>query len=82
MVQTAGLTSMPNFDEYCLVVEVDGVHHRTGLNPVDDALRHNELTLDADAVLRTPLLGLRLQPQRFIDQLTRGLRDRGCNEAA
>lgn len=70
------------FDDYGLVVEIDGVHHLMGLNPVDDALRQNEFTLDADAVLRIPLLGLRLQPQLFLRQLVRALRDRGWNEAA
>lgn len=70
------------FDDYGLVVEIDGVHHLMGQNPVDDALRQNGLMLDGDAVLRIPLLGLRLQPQRFLAQLARALRDRGWNEAA
>ncbi len=70
------------FDDYSLVVEIDGVHHQIGMNPVDDALRQNEPMLDADAVLRIPLLGLRIAPQRFIEQLARGLRERGWDEAA
>jgi hypothetical protein len=70
------------FDDYGLVVEIDGIHHLLGLNPLDDALRQNELTLVSDAVLRIPLLGVRLQPARFMAQLVRGLHDRGWNEAA
>lgn len=53
------------------VVEIDGSHHWQGLSQVDDALRANELTLAADRVLRIPLLGLRLQPDRFMDQVAR-----------
>jgi len=65
------------FDDYGLVVEVDGIQHVTGLNHVDDALRQNEVSLAADTVLRIPLLGLRLQPADFMAQIERGLRDRG-----
>jgi len=65
------------FDDYGLVVEVDGIQHVTGLNHVEDALRQNEVSLTADTVLRIPLLGLRLQPADFMAQIERGLRDRG-----
>ncbi|WP_245627267.1 endonuclease domain-containing protein [Kribbia dieselivorans] len=57
-----------------LVVEIDGGHHLLGLNPTDDALRANELVLGTSRVLRIPLLGLRLEPGRFMDQVARGLR--------
>lgn len=70
------------FDDYGLVVEIDGIHHQLGMNPVDDALRQNDLTLGANAVLRIPLLGVRLQAGRFMAQLMRGLRDRGWGAAA
>lgn len=56
-----------------LVVEIDGSQHQAPLNVVDDALRQNELTLTADAVLRIPLLGLRLEPVRFMGQIRRHL---------
>lgn len=65
------------FDDYSLVVEIDGIHHLSGINQVDDALRQNELMLSADAVLRIPLLGLRIQPAAFMAQLLRALHDRG-----
>ena len=65
------------FDDYGLVVEVDGIQHAIGLNQVDDALRQNEVSLGAETVLRIPLLGLRLQAADFMAQLSRGLRDRG-----
>jgi len=70
------------FDDYSLVVEIDGMHHVAGNTPVDDAMRQNELTLDADTVLRIPLLGLRLQPADFMEQVARGLRQRGWDWAA
>ncbi len=60
-----------------LVVEIDGIHHSLGLNPVDDALRQNAVTLASDTVLRIPLLGLRLSPERFLRQVQRGLALRG-----
>lgn len=56
-----------------LVVEIDGGHHLLGLNPTDDALRANEVALGWTRVLRIPLLGLRLEPGRFMAQVARGL---------
>ena len=44
-----------------LGVEVDGGHHALALNPVDDAMRQNEVTL-APTVLRIPVLGRWLTP--------------------
>ncbi|HYN68210.1 MAG TPA: hypothetical protein VES93_15090 [Ornithinibacter sp.] len=46
------------WEDIGLVVEIDGGHHGLALNPVDDALRQNEVTLGADMVLRIPVLGL------------------------
>src|SRR5580765_3161995 len=59
------------WDGIGLVVEIDGGHHQLALNPVDDALRQNEVALDGDIVLRIPLAGLRLAPDRFMNQLVR-----------
>lgn len=56
-----------------LVVEIDGGHHLLGLNPTADALRANEVALGSSRVLRIPLLGLRLEPARFMHQVARGL---------
>ncbi len=41
------------------------------LNPVDDALRQNEVTIGGETVLRVPVLTLRLYPQRVADQIRR-----------
>lgn len=56
-----------------LAVEVDEGHHFTGLNPVDDALRSNEVVIEGDRVLRLPMLGLRLVPQDFMGQVARAV---------
>lgn len=56
-----------------LVVEIDGSQHLFGLAPIDDALRANDVALGPVRVLRLPLLGLRLQPDAFMQQVARGL---------
>ncbi len=68
--------------DYRLVVEVDGIHHAWVEHIVGDALRQNALALDGDTVLRIPLLGLRLQPDDFLDQIEDGLRAGGWAAAA
>ena len=60
-----------------LVVEIDGIHHAWFKNIVGDAVRHNDLVLNRDLVLRVPVLGLRLEPETFFAQIEQGLRDRG-----
>ncbi|MGA8047868.1 MAG: hypothetical protein WCA30_16540 [Dermatophilaceae bacterium] len=73
------------WDDLGLVVEIDGGHHAMALMPVDDALRQNDVVLTGDTVLRIPILGLRLQPDRFLDQIERGiqmLRRRGARPLA
>lgn len=60
-----------------LVVEIDGIHHLWAENVVGDALRQNSLVLGDDRVLRLPLLGLRLRPDDFFDQIESGLRAGG-----
>jgi hypothetical protein len=59
------------WDDVGLVVEVDGGHHALALNTVDDALRQNEVVIAGEPVLRIPVLGLRLQPLRFMEQVVR-----------
>ncbi len=54
-----------------LVVEIDGGHHGLALNPLDDAWRANEVVIEDRLVLRLPLLGLRLDAGRFMDQVAR-----------
>lgn len=60
-----------------LVVEIDGSQHFAGVAPVDDALRQNAVVLTSDTVLRMPVLGLRLKPIEFMDQIESALRKLG-----
>jgi hypothetical protein len=62
------------WDDIALVVEIDGGHHALALNPIDDALRQNDVVLSGDRVLRIPVLGLRLMPRAFMDQVVRAHR--------
>jgi very-short-patch-repair endonuclease len=68
--------------QWHLVVEIDGIHHTWATQVVGDALRQNALALDGDTVLRLPLLGLRLEPDAFFEQIERGLRAGGWSVAA
>lgn len=61
------------WDEFALVVEVDGVHHTWATTVVPDALRQNEVALGRSTVLRLPLLGLRVAADDFFEQVERGL---------
>lgn len=61
------------WDEYNLVVEIDGIQHTWATNIVGDALRQNSLVIASDRVLRLPLLGLRLEPDAFFDQIEEAL---------
>ncbi len=65
-----------------LVVEIDGAHHGLGLNPVDDALRQNAVTLGREHVLRIPVLGLRVTPEAFMAQVVQGYAQWAIDEAA
>ena len=70
------------WEAFGLVVEVDGIHHAWVENIVGDALRQNSLVISGDVVLRLPLLGLRLQPDDFFDQVRAALSARGWSAAA
>jgi very-short-patch-repair endonuclease len=59
------------WDDLGLVIEIDGGHHGLALNPVDDALRQNEVVLSDSRVLRIPVIGLRLDADAFLDQVVR-----------
>jgi len=56
-----------------LVVEIDGIQHSWAGQQVDDALRQNRVTLENETVLR-PVLGLRVAPDEFFEQIEEGLR--------
>ncbi|KGN39328.1 hypothetical protein [Knoellia subterranea] len=57
------------WEDIGLFVEIDGGHHQWALNPVDDALRQNDLVAAGEHVLRVPVLGLRLAQDRFMAQV-------------
>lgn len=60
------------WEDVGLVIEIDGGHHGTALNPVLDALRQNDVVLGEETVLRVPVLGLRLMEADFMRQILRG----------
>ncbi len=66
------------WDEWGVVVEIDGIQHGWVQNAVPDALRQNQVTLADDLVLRLPLLGLRVAADDFFAQIIEALRSRGC----
>ena len=70
------------WDDFGLVVEIDGIHHTWATNVVGDALRQNSLVIASDRVLRLPLLGLRLEPDAFFDQIEEALVVGGWSRAA
>lgn len=57
------------WDDVGLVVEIDGGHHALALNPIDDALRQNDRVTAGERVLRVPVIGLRLAPTKFMQQV-------------
>lgn len=57
------------WDDADLVVEIDGAQHTWGLAATDDQFRQNAVVIRGDRVLRMTLLGLRLSPQAFMDQV-------------
>ncbi|MCK0110713.1 type IV toxin-antitoxin system AbiEi family antitoxin domain-containing protein [Ornithinimicrobium sp. F0845] len=66
------------WEDLDLHVEVDGCHHQLGMAMVSDAFRQNEIALNQDITLRIPVLGLRTQPEKFLDQVARGLEEAGA----
>ena len=57
------------WEDIGLVVEIDGSQHQWGLAPTDDQFRQNALVISGDRVLRMTLMGLRLDSERFMDQV-------------
>lgn len=57
------------WDEAKLAVELDGTGHLKGLQMVDDDLRQNAVQLRHELVLRIGILGWRLTPDRYLDQV-------------
>jgi hypothetical protein len=69
------------WDDYGVVVEIEGVQHLLPGVAVADSLRQNELTLDNDKVLRIPVLGLRIAADQFMEQVERLLIANGWSDA-
>ena len=67
------------WDDYDVHAEVQGAHHLWGLNGVDDAVRGNAVAVADRGVvsLQIPVLGWRLQPEVFLDQIDAALRGGG-----
>jgi hypothetical protein len=65
------------WDRYDLVAEIDGIHHAEAAHVTKDALRQNEITNQRATVLRIPVVGLRTEPARFLDQVRAALLARG-----
>lgn len=57
------------WEDIGLVVEIDGSQHQWGVAGTDDQFRQNALVLQGDRVLRMTLMGLRLAPDQFMDQV-------------
>lgn len=70
------------WDAYGVVLEIDGIQHAWVQSVVPDALRHNWIALDGDTVLRMPLLGLRVAPDEFFEQVESALRASGWRRHA
>lgn len=66
------------WEEWNLVVEVDGIQHTWASEIVGDAVRQNAVTLSHMTVLRLPLLGLRVDPDSFFSQIEDALAAAGC----
>jgi very-short-patch-repair endonuclease len=66
------------WDRYKVALEVDGIQHAWVENLVADALRQNSIAMSGDTVLRLPVLGLRVCPNDFFDQIAEALRKAGC----
>ena len=62
---------------YKVVVEIDGVGHLRPEQWLDDDARHGEIALSGDLVLPIPSIGLRLDPDRWLDLVERALRRGG-----
>lgn len=71
-----------HWTDYGVTLEVDGIHHLHAKQVVRDALRHNDIALDGDIVLRLPLLGLRVAEDEFYRQIETALERRGWRRPA
>ena len=70
------------WEQWGVVVEVDGIHHSWAQQVMGDALRQNAITLSNARVLRLPLLGLRVDPDSFFAQIEAALVAAGWDAAS
>lgn len=68
------------WDEFGVVVEIEGMQHLLPAVAVADSLRQNQLTIDNDKVLRIPLLGLRVAEDAFMQQIEDLLKRNGWKQ--
>ena len=70
------------WEEWGVVVEIDGVHHMSVSAWVDDAWRQNEVVIAGRVVLRFPQLVMRTDPVRVVAQVREALLRRGWTPGA
>ena len=71
------------WDDFHVVVEIEGAHHDAPENAIGDSLRQNAITIGkVDSFLRIPVLGLRTCSDPFMDQVEQALRAAGWFPAA
>ncbi|MDF2967486.1 MAG: hypothetical protein K0Q93_1264 [Nocardioidaceae bacterium] len=70
------------WDDFRVVVEVDGAQHLLVEQHIPDALRQNRVAIAGDTVLRLPVLGLRVAPDEFFAQIAAALTAAGWSAAA
>ena len=70
------------WDQFRLVVEIDGMFHMELARWMDDSFRGNEISLDGRVLLRFPALVLRTDPERVLTQVRQGLISAGWQPPA
>ena len=58
------------WEEAKLAVEIDGAGHLFGLQPTFDTLRQNDVALRDTLLLRVDLIGWRIMPDAYLDQVS------------
>ncbi|WP_426565961.1 hypothetical protein ACPPVT_05190 [Angustibacter sp. McL0619] len=67
------------WDPWGVVAEIDGVHHLDVGPWMDDTLRQHVASMAGSQLFqRIPNVGLRVMPDRFLDQVEQALRAAGC----
>jgi hypothetical protein len=70
------------WDQFRLVVEIDGMFHMELARWMDDSFRGNEISLDDWVLLRFPAVVLRTDPERVLAQVRHGLINAGWRPPA